>query len=149
MFATIFLWSLTGCKSLIGTEVARLPINQVSLSEESLILKEASLDLKKDEEIVFWSEMDFEYEGNVQLLFKVAIFKDGMDYGGLDIDPTKMNVTLKELKKSIMGKTEWSYTGKNTKITIKEDGNYTFKGILIASENPSLVINKAELVLKL
>jgi hypothetical protein len=47
-----------------------------------------------------------------------------------------------------MDKTSWSFSGKNSQMKIEEDGKYTFKGILVASENPSLKVTKAEIVFK-
>ncbi|WP_254160693.1 hypothetical protein [Chryseosolibacter histidini] len=43
-----------------------------------------------------------------------------------------------------MDKTSWSFSGKNSEIKIEEDAQYTFKGILVASDNPSLKVTKAE-----
>jgi hypothetical protein len=143
---TIILF--TGCSALTGEEVGRLPINQVSTDNDNLIVKEISLDLKKDEEIAIWSDIDIEYEGNVALRFKMDILKNGANFGGLVIDPTDKNITIGEVRISLMDKTDWSFSGKNSEIKIEEDGNYTFKGILVASENPTLKVNKAEIVLK-
>jgi hypothetical protein len=137
-----------GCSALTGEEVARLPINKVSTDDDHIVVKEVSLDLKKDEEIAVWSDMDMEYEGDVSLRFRIEILKNGESFGGLEIDPTDKNITLGEFKTSVMGKTDWSFSGKNTEIKIEEDGNYTFKGILVASDNSSLIINKAEIILK-
>lgn len=139
---------LAGCSALIGEEVARLPINQVSTDDEPLILKETSLNLKKDDEIAIWSDIDIEYEGDIDLRFRLEIVKDGEKFGGLEIDPRDKYITIGEIKSSVMGKTDWSFSGKNSEIKIEEDGNYNFKGILIASHNPSLIVNKAEIVLK-
>ena len=58
------------------------------------------------------------------------------------------NITIGEVKTTIMNKTKWRFTGKNAKITFKENGQYRFVSQLIASENPTLTIKKAELVLK-
>lgn len=58
------------------------------------------------------------------------------------------SITIGELKTSIMGKTNWRFVGKNSKIKIEEDGKYTFKGLLVASDNPSLNIGKSEIILK-
>ncbi|MEO1053488.1 MAG: hypothetical protein AAFX87_22830 [Bacteroidota bacterium] len=143
----VLLSVLTACSALMGEEIARLPINGVS-SPDSLIMKETSLNLKKGDEIAFWSEMDMAYEGDVGLRFRVEVLKDGEAHGGLEIDPTEKNITAGEVKTSLMGKTNWRFTGRNTSVDIDEDGNYTFKAILVASENPSLVIEKAELVIK-
>ncbi len=139
---------LTGCEALTNKEIARLPINQVSTNDNNLIIKEASLDLKKGEEIAIWSDMDMKYEGNVTLRFKIEILKNGEKMTMLEMDPTDKNLTIGEVKTNIMGKTNWSFTGKNSEIKIEEEGNYTFRGILLASDNPTLQVKKAEIVLK-
>lgn len=135
------------CDALTGEEVARLPVNFVS-SEDSTVIKEVTLDLKKNDEIVFWSEMDIEYEGDVEMRFRVQALNDTTKLGGLEIDPTVKNVTLGEVKLSLGGKTSWRFTGRNTNIVIDHDGKYIFKAIFVASDNPTLKINKAELVIK-
>lgn len=137
-----------GCDAITGEEIGRLRINKVSTDENNLIMDETSIQLKKDDEIAFWSDMDLEYEGDVQLRFKMEISNNGQSLGTLEIDPTKKNMTIGEVQTNFGSSTDWSFMGKNTEITIEEDGNYTFKGILVASENETLKINKAEIVLK-
>lgn len=146
-FLLMLLISLVGCSAITGEEVARLPINEVS-TENNLIVKEVSLDLKKDEEIAFWSDIDVEYEGEASLRFRVEVLKNGEDFGGFEIDPTDKSMTLGEVRTTIMGKTDWSFSGKNSEVKIEEDAKYTFKAILVSSDNPSLKIEKAELVIK-
>jgi hypothetical protein len=136
-----------GCSALTGEEVGRLAINQVS-SEENLIKKESSVVLKPGDEIALWAEMDMEYEGDVTILFRIAITKDGKNLGNMEVDPRKKDMTIGEVKTSIGDKTSWSFSGRGAVIPIAEDGNYKFEAILVASDNPSLVIKKAELVLK-
>jgi len=138
---------LTGCDALTGKEVGRLQINQLS-TEGNLVIKETTLDLKKDDEIGIWSDMDIEYEGDVALRFRVEIWKDGKKLGGFEVDPTEKKITIGEVKTTVMGKTDWSFSGKSSDYKIEEDGKYTFKGILVASENSSLKVNKAEVVFK-
>lgn len=134
---------LAGCDAMLGKEVGRLPINQLS-SEGNLVIKETTLDLKKDDEVAIWSDMDIEYEGDVALRFKVEMLKNGEKMGGFEIDPTEKNITTGEIKTTVMDKTSWSFSGKNSEIKIEEDAEYTFKGILVASDNPSLKVTKAE-----
>jgi len=138
---------LAGCDALTGKEVARLPINQLS-TEQNLVAKETTLDLKKGDEIGIWSDMDIAHDGDVELRFRIEISRDGKVIDGIEVDPTKKNITLGEVKTTVMNKTTWRFSGKNANYEIKEDGKYTFKGILIASENSSLKITKAELVFK-
>lgn len=142
------LTTLTGCDAITGKEVARLSINQVSTDNNNLITKKTSLNLKKGEEIAIWSDMDFKHDGDIALRFKIEIFKNGENYSRLEIDPTDKNMTIGEVKTSLIGKTDWSFFGKNSEIKIEEDGNYTFKGMLVSSENPTLKVMKAEIVLK-
>jgi hypothetical protein len=138
---------LTGCDALTGKEVGRLQINQLS-TEGNLVVKETTLDLKKDDEIGIWSDMDIEYEGDVALRFRVEIWKDGKNMGGFEVDPTEKKITIGEVKTTVMDKTDWSFSGKNSVYKIEEEGKYTFKGILVASENSSLKVTKAEVVFK-
>jgi hypothetical protein len=138
---------LTGCDAITGKEVGRLQINKLS-TEGNLVIKETTLDLKKDEEIGIWSDMDIEYEGDVAMRFRVEIWKHGKKVNGFEIDPTDKNVTMGEVKTTVMGNTDWSFTGRNTAYKIDEDGQYTFKGTLVASDNSSLKVTKAEIVFK-
>ncbi len=147
VFTCITITLFTGCNSLTGVEIARLKINKVSTAS-NFTDDEVTLELKKGDEIALWSDMDMEYDGDVNLRFRIKLFKDGIKTSEHEIDPTKKNITIGEVKSKIMNKTKWSFSGKNSEIRIEEDGNYTIKSILVASKNPSLKVNKAELVLK-
>lgn len=135
-----------GC-NLTGEEIARLDINKLS-TNNNFIVKEATLDLKKGDEIAFWSDMDMAYKGDVNLRFRLKIFKNNNEISQIDIDPTNKNITIGEVKTVLMGKTNWSFTGKNHELKIEEDATYNFKAVLISSKHPSLKITKAELVIK-
>tara|TARA_B100001059_G_C17528205_1_gene424215 strand:+ start:429 stop:629 length:201 start_codon:yes stop_codon:yes gene_type:complete len=54
---------------------------------------------------------------------------------------------IKMTKKFLKAK-HWQFLGKNHEFTIEKDGDYTFKGLLIASENPTLKVTTAEVVIK-
>lgn len=141
---------LTGSITMLGCtgeEIGRLQINHIS-TEGDMVVKETTLNLKKGDEVAIWSDMDIEYEGDVDLRFRIEFLKNGLPMDQLEVDPTDKNITLGEVRTSLMDKTDWSFSGKNAEITIDEDATYTFKAFLIASENPSLVLNKAEVVLK-
>jgi hypothetical protein len=148
-FCILILTSfISGCSALTGEEVARLSINKLSTSDNNLYMQEAKLNLKKGETISFWSDMDMEYTGDVELRFKVEILKNETSIGILEINPTEKNITLGEVKTTIMDKTTWRFQGKNSQIEIEEDAAYRFKAILVGNNNSSLVLSKAELVLK-
>ena len=138
---------LIACSALTGEEVGRLAINQVS-SSENLVSQEATVSLEAGDQIVFWSDMDMEYTGDVEIRFRISIKKGEDPYGNLEIDPTEKDLTMGETKTTLNGKTSWSFSGQNAVFNVHEDGSYTFQAILVASENTSLAIKKAELVLK-
>ncbi|WP_109850965.1 hypothetical protein [Aquimarina sp. AU58] len=138
--------ALIGCDALTGEEIGRISFKQTSDVEQ--IIRETTLDLKKGEKISFWTEIDIEYENELALIYTVELLIDSKEQGGFKMNALETNPTMMEIKKSLGNKTTWRYTGKMNHWTIKEDGNYTFKAVLHSSENHTLKINKAELVLK-
>jgi len=148
------LWALAlaaplgACGSMFGKEVARLPINEVS-TDGNEVVKEASLQLQKGEEVAVWSDMNLSYEGEQPLRFQIAVTKDGAPFKQLEIDPTEKNLTVGEVKTDMNGKIAWRFTGKNAELKVPDNGTYVFKARLIsATPNPTLKVAKAELVLK-
>jgi hypothetical protein len=138
---------LGGCDALLGKEVARLPINEVSTAGHE-VTKEAAVPLKKGDEIALWSDMELAYEGDAPLRFQVQVLRDGAPYQQLELNPTEKNVTVNEFKTSVNDKVSWRFSGKNAELKIPENGIYTFKARLVAAANPTLKVTKAELVLK-
>lgn len=147
MAPIIAAFFLLGCNALTGEEIARLTINKVS-TQGNFFAKEATLDLKKGDELSFWSDMDIAYEGDATLQFKVKIFKNQTKVSQFEIDPTKKSITIGEVKTSVMGKTKWSFSGKNHEYIIEEDATYRITSILVASKSLTLEVKKAELVIK-
>lgn len=139
---------IISCDSIIGEEIARLPINKVSTGEDKLFEEEAVLDLKKGDKISFWSDIDLEYKDELFFGFRIRVWKNNVPYGVIEFESTDKNITIGEFKTNINGKTKWSFTGKNSEIEIKEDAKYKFRGIFKTSTNESLVVNKAELIIK-
>ena len=138
---------LVGCDALLGKEVARLPVNEVSTPGHEVV-KEATVPLKKGDEIALWSDMDFAYEGSSPVRFQVEVTKDGAPFKQLEIDPTEKNVTIGEVKTSVNESVNWRFSGKNTELVIPDAGSYTFRARLVAAANPTLRLTKAELVIK-
>lgn len=142
----IVTFLFVACNNLLGEEVGRLEINKLSNAE--LHMKETSLSLKKGEKVSFWTDTDIEYENDLALEYTIEIWKDSLQIGGTKLDALDTNPTLMEVKKTLGNKTTWRYSGKMKHFSIEKDGDYTFKAILNSSDNPTLKINKAELVLK-
>jgi hypothetical protein len=148
LFVALLLTApLSACDSLFGQEVARLPINAISTPERE-VMKEATLKLKKDDKIAVWSEMDMAYDGDAPVRFQMVLLQDGTPFQQLEIDPTKKNISVSEVKTTLNSKVNWRFSGKNTEVTIPANASYTFKARLIAGNNSTLQIKKAELVLK-
>jgi hypothetical protein len=147
LYLPLFLLLLPACEAITGKELARLPIDTLS-TPDHLVMREATLNLKKGDVLALWSHMDLAYDREAALRMRVRVVKDDADLQLLELDPMEKNVTIGETKTEINSHTEWRFTGKNGEYTVPEDGAYTFKAILTAEENPSLVIRKAELVLK-
>ena len=138
---------LASCDALMGKEVARLPINAVSTAGHEVV-EEATVQLQKDDKIALWSDMDLAYDGDSPVRFQVQVTKDGAPFKELQLDPTEKNVTIGEVKTDLNGSVNWRFSGKNAELVVPEAGSYTFKAMLVAAANPTLRVNKAELVLK-
>jgi hypothetical protein len=135
------------CEAMLGKEIGRLPINQVS-TEDNMIIKEITLDLVQGDEIGVWSDMDFKYEGDIGIMFRIQVLRNGEELTVIDIDPREKNITIGEVLTDFNGNVDWSFMGKNTTISIDETAPYTFKAGLIANDNGTLQVKKAELVFK-
>ena len=138
---------LQSCEAMFGKEIGIIKVNELS-TKNDLRIHEITLNLKKGDEIFIWSDMNIEYKGDVKLMFQFMINKDEVYKGGLEFDPTEGNITVGESKSDIMGKTKWSFSKKNKTIIIDEGGTYTFQALLKSSENTTLKIHKAEIILK-
>ena len=148
IWALALVVPLGACNALLGEEVARLPVNVVS-SSENQVVKEATLQLVKDEEVAIWSDMDLAYEGEQPLRFQVVVTRDGAPFKQLEFDPTVKNLTVGEVKTDINGQIDWRFTAKNAELKVPANGTYVFKARLVAStSNPTLKLKKAELMLK-
>jgi hypothetical protein len=143
----LFAATLCSCEALTGKELARLPVNAVS-TEGDIRSQEATLDLKAKDEVAIWSHMDMEYDGDLQFRFKIQLLKEAEPISLFEVDPTEKNITVGETRTQFGGHTNWSFTGKNETVTIADDGRYTFRAILVASDTVGLRLRTAEVVLK-
>lgn len=145
LFFAVFLFA--GCDAILGKEIARVPVNEIS-ADTAVAPKEVALPLKKEEKVVLWSDMDIEYEGDVQLLFQVEVLANGKSVELLEFDPREKNMTMNEVKTTMGNQTDWQFEGKNASYQAREDAEYTFRCRLVSSENSTLVVNKAEIVIR-
>lgn len=123
---------LPSCEALTGKEIGRLSVAGVS-TDSNFVVGETSLPLRKNEEVAVWSHMDMEYDGDIDLLFRVRLVRDSMIVQELEIGPPgEERHRGRSTRSTFGGHTKWSFTGKNATVTIPEDGTYTFQAILVA-----------------
>ena len=147
LFAIVFITFIAAsCDALLGEEVARIPVDVIS-SDSVLVQKETTLDLKAGDEITFWSDVEISYDGFIEIWWQVSVIKDDMPYENIAFDPLDKDITINGTETEFNGKVETSYTGRNYKMTIGDDGSYTFKSSLHGS-NPLPTIGKAHLVIR-
>jgi len=147
IFLLIILLSfVNGCGAFHEKEIGRLSLTQTSSNE--LHMKQINLNLKKGDEISFWTKIDIEFEENIRLIYSIEVWKDDKKLGGLELDALKTNPTMMEVRTNFGNKTSWSFTGKMNFISIYEDGDYIFKVALYQSDNSTLKINKANIIFK-
>ena len=139
-------FALTGCT---GEEVGRIPVNAVSTDSLNTVIKEsAPISLKKGDKLYAWAVMDMEYEGELQLQFSIEMIRDGNSLGVVEMNPMENDVKMNAVETAFGNKTTASYSGRMNYINIPEGGNYVFRALLSSNDNPTLKLNKAELVFK-
>lgn len=136
-----------GCDAISAEEVARLSFEKVA-TQEDLNIQSAELELKAGDKIQLWTEMNMEYEGNLGLEYQMLVIKGADTLAMYKLDPEEKDITMGEVKTSIGNDTKWRFSGRMSKITIEDDGLYTFSSLLLSSSNESLNLKKADLVLK-
>lgn len=132
---------------LTGEEIGRIDIDQLS-SEGNIHSNSVDLVLNEGDELSYWALLDIEYEGDLELEYQVELIKDGKSRGFVPLDAFDKDITLGEVKTSIMNKTKWQFSGRIAKFTISESGTYTFKAILVSNGNKTLNLKNAALVFK-
>lgn len=138
---------VSGCDAISAEEVARLSFEKVA-TQEDLNIQSTELELKAGDKIQLWTEMNMEYEGNLGLEYQILVIKGADTLAMYKLDPEEKDITMGEVKTSIGNDTKWRFSGRMSKITIENDGLYTFSSLLLSSPNESLNLKKADLVLK-
>ncbi|MDH5380164.1 MAG: hypothetical protein OEW75_04885 [Cyclobacteriaceae bacterium] len=146
-FILVIPFVFSSCEAFIGKEIAKVSIDEIS-SENDLYIKEMSVELEQYDELHFWSEMDLEYTGDVMIRFMVNMYVNGELDEEFSIDPFDKDLTINEVKTDVMNEVKWKFSGRNLILNAQQDGTYSFKVYLATSDNETLKINKADLVLR-
>jgi len=146
LFTLLSAILLVSCGNTMGNEIARLPIKE--LSNEELKFQEVSLELNKGDELSFWTDLDVEFEGELELGYGLEIYREETMLDVLQLDAFDVEPILNESIESEGNTTKRSYVGKMASLLIDEEGTYIFKAVLISSEFPPTNIAKADLVIR-
>ncbi|RTQ45993.1 hypothetical protein EJV47_22810 [Hymenobacter gummosus] len=138
---------LSACDALMGKEVARLPVNALSAPGRDVV-RATTVQLQQGDKVALWSEMDVGYQGEAQLEFQVQLLQNGQPVQRLAFDPREKDISLKEVKTSVNGDVNWSFTGRNASFVVPATGAYTLKARLVAIPHATVQLRKAELVLR-
>ncbi len=138
---------LAACSALSSKEIGRISFTK-PLDDLKPEWKKIELSLKQGEILRFWTDMDLEYDGAVDMAYSIKLVKGTDTLVVTDLNPFEKNITMGEVKTTVMGKTKWSFSGQMHTLDIKEGGTYTLMAAFSSSLNTSLKLNKADLVLK-
>ena len=109
---------------------------------------ELELDLKKNQNISFWSDIDMYYEDSVQLEYQFKILKNSKLIGSFSFDPRL--TTMKTVDDKIIeeNKTWWKINGKGMNYKVTESANYSLQFAVVINNNQTFRINYADLIIK-
>lgn len=144
---TAIVMILAACAALSSKEIGRLAFTK-PLDDVNYEWKKIDLNLKQGEILRFWADMDLEYDGSVEMVYRIKFLKGTDTLMVSDLNPFEKKITVGEVKTTVMGKTKWSFSGQMHTIDIKEDGSYTVLAAFSSSFNNSLKLRKADLVFK-
>ncbi len=156
LVSVLLAGSLSSCNMMGGDEVGRIPFNKAVGSEIELTLetfnsgfKAQSLDLVTGDVVSLWTDLDIEYEGELKMDYIVYVISSANDtVESLQALPLEVNVSVRSVETTFGNKHAKKHLGKMSTLEIKEEGTYSFSAVLRSAVNKTLVIEKADLVLR-
>lgn len=113
-----------------------------------------TLSLQKDEKIYFWTDLDVEFTGNVDLVYLLKVTEPDNTITKYEIRPfdeDKRTITINEKKIVINNSTKWSFTSYYYSFIVENEGEHTFECALTmisSSDKTTNIINKSNLIIK-
>lgn len=134
-FVSILCVLLGSCSSNNNhlSNEALAELNFDKLSYDIPYYKETTLNLERGQKIEFWSCLDIEFEGDIEMAYLVELWEKNKKIGGFELNALKTNPTLFKTEKQLGSKSVISFEGKMDFLNIDHSGNYTFKVILYCS----------------
>ncbi len=133
LFTSFFLFS---CDQEIGR------VDLISSNSKELVF-----DLKKDETVSFYAEMDIEYKEKPLFVFNCEAYYNNNQLFVGGTDPLATSENKNEKFEVLNGITHWKFFGKlDGNLTVLQDGKYTIITTFVKNNKEDLKINKAEIV---
>jgi len=109
--------------------------------------KEIVFELKKDETINFYTEMNIEYKEKPLFVFNCEAYYENSQLFQGGTDPLVTLENKNDKQDVINGVTHWKFFGKlDGDLKAIQDGKYTIKTTFIKNSEKGLKINKVEIV---
>ena len=146
----LLIFAYTLCLASCGSgghEVGRISIDKLSSTTYMNPVK-LELELKKDQNIKFWSDIEMYYEDEVDLNYKIKIMKDNRNYGSFSFDPRDNRKKSTNKMQVDSNEVHWKVVGIGANYVIPEDAIYTFEVALVIDNNQTFRINHADLIIK-
>jgi hypothetical protein len=155
----IIITVLSNSCAFVQEEVDIIDIEELTNSSEELkIYKSKTVNINSGDKLYFWSELDMEYEGNVNLYFQVEIANDkGESLMLIEMDALDIDTRVMCIETTSNNKTNYSCTGRIHNFTSPEEmdfvefedsGEYSFNVIMFANSYEKIDIKKSKLILK-
>lgn len=134
------LFFLTQC----GSEVGRIPVTQIGP------ISSAQIKITGNKKISFWTRLDVEYDGNVDMNYFISFLKENTLISQTMCDPFDVSTKIKSVTTDINDHHTKSYLGKmNCQITLVESGKYTVNAkLLLVPDSGFPKLKQADLIFK-
>lgn len=149
----IISFSFLGCAREIGRikfrDINTKGIDFKHTGYNSLGTNEILLDIKKGKRITFWTDVNVEFEGNLDIVYNLDIIIGDSIYT-FGLTPMKdLSIEMKEIKLTLGNKTKWSYIAKMYgNFDSKVSGKLKLKAVLASNPNNNARIKMADIVFK-
>jgi len=150
---------LSNSCAFVQEEVDIINIEELTTSSEELkVYKSKTIKIDSGDKIYFWSELDMEYEGNLNLSFQVQIVNDkGENLMLIEMDALDIDTRVMCVETTLNSKTNYSCTGRIHNfispenmdfLEFEDSGEYSFNVIMLANSYEKIDIKKSKLILK-
>lgn len=139
---------LSSCTESSSVEIARFSPGTITAYKRGIFVAEDTLSLKATDKLEIWTEVDFSYRGKQNLFFRLVLLRGDEYISEFYVDPEKaerFELDSREERDSTVYRKINAYNGV---FSVEQDGDYNIKVLLMGLKNPSLDLNKTDLILR-